>query len=512
MPSSPASRRRFRVVRAVVAGLVVATGVGLGAFNAWWVALFIGVPLVFAGLAIGPRASRMSELPGFRRGVTRDSPRIEVEALTRSSLTAEDLQPTLVSATIHPPDDTSYRARWLTSMGRGHFQALASNPFTTVPPEQLPPRDRTPSPTFDDQPGRWAVVYPAVTFLSACTLLFGVAENWEITAPSLPSLTPVTGFGGSDDADATLADRHERLLDEIVDHLGPDAVQDVLRLNYNLGSGSDQAVVFDPSNGRATSINVWDGGSNASPVPNTDRADKTFDAAAIEPRSLGRIAESMLSEVSEMLPDSGLERLGIQRPQPNAPVTLTGTIDPGDAYIRDVDVQALTDGTVAKFFDPADFPVAFTVAREALADAGIPTDAPFVDDFVLRGIADNTPIISASSIQNSGGVLFRYTTPDRTGQIVVAPGRFPEISTSTGRYRPDGFAFDALSPQLFDRIRDDAMRRGSIPGYDRAAVTIDVSDVPTVDQEHVIRIEMARVDASKGMYSLDGTFIKPAHH
>ncbi len=507
------SRTRLRLVRAVLAGLLVATGVGLGAFNAWWVAVFFGIPLVVLGIAISPRASRVSELPEFRRGVTRDAPQIEVGALTRSTLGAEDMQPTMVTATVNPPNDTAYEARWITSMSKGHFQALASNPFTTLPPDQLPPRDQTETPEFDDHPGRWAVIYPTVTLVTAAALLFGVAESWTISVPSLPSFGSATDTPGRDDAEASLAERHQRLLDEIVEELGPGATRNVLRLSYNLDSSSDQAIVFDPTDGRATNINVWDGGSNASATPTMDRADKTFDAATINPGSLGDIAGSMQAEVTPIVPDARLDSFEIRRPQANEPVLLTGSLDPGDAFIRDVEIEARADGTVAKYFDPADFDVAFMVARAALPLAGIAPNAPELDDFVIRGIADNTPIISASSIQNSGGVLFRYTTPSRSGQIVIAPGKFPEASSSEGRYRPDGFAFDAISPQLFDRVRDDAMRRGSIPEYDRGAVAIDVTEPHLHDDTaYVIRVEMARVDASKGMYTLDGQFIKAAHY
>ncbi|SDU22450.1 hypothetical protein [Gordonia westfalica] len=512
MSATFSSRTRLRLVRAVLAGLVVATGVGLGAFNAWWVALFIGIPLVFLGVAISPRASRVSELPEFRRGVTRDAPQIEVGALTRSSLGSDDLQPTMVTATINPPNDTAYEARWITSMTKGHFQALASSPFTTLPPDQLPPRDQADTPEFDDHPGRWAVIYPAVTFVTACALLFGVADNWTISVRSLQSSGSVVD-APADDAEVTLAARHQRLLDEIVEHLGPGSTRNVLRLSYNLDSSSDQAIVFDPTNGRATNINVWDGGSNASAMPTMDRADKTFDAATINPGSLGDIAGSMSAEVSPIVPDAELNGFEIQRPEPNEPVVLTGSFDPADTFIHDVEIEARTDGTVAQFFDPADFDAAFGVARDALGVADLPPDAPVLDEFVIRGIADNTPIISASSIQSSGGVLFRYTTPTRSGQIVVAPGTFPEASGNTGRYRPDGFAFDAVSPQVFDRVRDDAMKRGSIPEYDRGAVAIEVSDPPFTDEPPLaIRVEMARVDASKGMYTLDGQFIKAGHY
>ncbi|MBD0862701.1 hypothetical protein IA539_16005 [Gordonia sp. zg691] len=111
MTPTPRSTFRWRLIRTVISGVLVATGIGLGAFNAWWVALFFGVPLVVAGLAVSPRPSRVSELPEFRRGVTADASRVEVEALTRSSLDAGDLQPSMVTATISPPDDTPYRAR-----------------------------------------------------------------------------------------------------------------------------------------------------------------------------------------------------------------------------------------------------------------------------------------------------------------------------------------------------------------------------------------------------------------
>ena len=42
------NRTRLRILRAVLGGLLIAVGIGLGAFNAWWVALFFGVPLVLS--------------------------------------------------------------------------------------------------------------------------------------------------------------------------------------------------------------------------------------------------------------------------------------------------------------------------------------------------------------------------------------------------------------------------------------------------------------------------------
>ena len=67
------TRVRLRLLRATIAGSLIAVGVGLGAFNDWWVALFFGIPLVFAGIAVSPRASRVSELPEFRRATSPDA-------------------------------------------------------------------------------------------------------------------------------------------------------------------------------------------------------------------------------------------------------------------------------------------------------------------------------------------------------------------------------------------------------------------------------------------------------
>ncbi|MGW9264014.1 hypothetical protein, partial [Gordonia terrae] len=342
------NRVRRRLVRAVVAGSLIAVGVGLGAFNDWWVALFFGIPLVFAGIAISPRASRVSELPEFRRATSPDAPQVEVEALTRSSLTADDVQPTMVTATINPPDDTAYRARWITSMTKGNFQSLTDTPFTTLPPDALPPRDRTDTPEFDDQPGRWALAYPAVTLFVAGALLFGVAGGWHVEGPSLSGFDSAIDSADDPDGDdgPTLAERHRRLMDGIVEYQGAQGLRNILRLTYSLDSDSDQAIVVDPSTGRSTSINVSDNYSSESTVPDFER-NLEFDAATIDAEVLGSTVGPMESSVRTYAPEAEVETVTIERPDPGEPVLITGKIDGGDDITRDFEVQARPDGTVA---------------------------------------------------------------------------------------------------------------------------------------------------------------------
>ncbi|MCG7631083.1 hypothetical protein MHN80_02040 [Gordonia McavH-238-E] len=507
------NRVRRRLVRAVVAGSLIAVGVGLGAFNDWWVALFFGIPLVFAGIAISPRASRVSELPEFRRASSPDAPQVEVEALTRSSLTADDVQPTMVTATINPPDDTAYRARWITSMTKGNFQSLTDTPFTTLPPDALPPRDQTDTPEFDDQPGRWALAYPAVTLLVAGALLFGVAGGWHVEGPSLSGFDSAadSDVHEEDEAGPTLAERHRRLMDAIVEHEGPQSQRNVVSLRYNVGSSSDQAIVVDPATGRTTSISAWDGDSNETRTSAFDRQ-ISFDAAVIDADVLGSIEAPMESAVRTHAADAELTAVRVERSGPNEPVMITGTVDGGeDTSSRDFEVQARPDGTVAEFFDPADFQKSFQLARDQLAAVRVPLNAPVIEQFIIQGIADGVSPVTASDIQNSGGVLVRYRIGDRGGEISVAPGHFPVTSISPSRYRgAGGFRFDSTSAEVFDRVRADLMRRASVPEYDRDAVGVKVERSRVSDEQRfVIAMQIAHTEDAKGLYTLDDTYIKP---
>src|SRR5690349_8641657 len=135
-------------VRAAVAGVVLAAGIGLGAYNPWWMAVFVAVPLIITGLLIAPRPTRLSGLTPFQPGALEHYAPAQIEALTRSSLSNDDMQPTLVTATLSPANDTSYRARWMTSMSRKDFQALIDRPRTALAPETLPPREAGRTPDF----------------------------------------------------------------------------------------------------------------------------------------------------------------------------------------------------------------------------------------------------------------------------------------------------------------------------------------------------------------------------
>ncbi|MET9198907.1 hypothetical protein [Gordonia sp. NPDC003585] len=514
-PATPSKRTTVRVVRAAIAGLLIALGIGLGAFNAWWVALFIGVPLVFLGVAIGPRPSRISELGIFRRGPDRNAVAVHVHALTRSSLATEDLQPTMVSATVTPRDDTEYEARWITSMSKGHFQALTAQPFTTMPPGELPARRSGDDvPEFDDQPGRWAVIYPAVTVVALLALLFGVGQAWHVDA-KLPSITKALDLG---DEKSDYTSQLRTALETITDEFGQSGADNILSIRLYDTPSSDYATVFDPNTGETT--NIWIDAARKSPTTDTRRKPSTFTAAELSSTDLTSVVNTMTRQISRFGGDTEISSIDIERPRNGdtiRPVLINADFDGNTKIgISGVTMQATPDGTVAEFFDPTDFARSFELMRAALLNARIPLDDPVLTQFKIRSFAPGTPYVGSAF--NSGGVRVEYRMPTRYGDLEIAPGRFPELTEYEGRNSTDGFAFTDVSLPVFESVRGQAIARGQVPPYDQDAIDIEMHDPPFFDADDAqeaggppsqwaISVKIANVAAAEGIYSTQGKFL-----
>ncbi|PQM53774.1 MULTISPECIES: hypothetical protein [Mycolicibacter] len=493
-------------IRAGLAGAVIAAGIGLGAFNPWWMAAFIGIPLILAGLLIAPRPSRISGLTTYRAGVSDRFVPARVEALTRSTLANEDQQPTLVTATISPANDTSYRARWMTAMSRKDFQALADNPLTSLPPDGLPPRESRRSPDFDDHPGMRAVIYPAITVVTALAVLFAAGDVWRVSV-RLPSL-PVTASQITAKT-ANLDARRDNMLRAITEKLGPGAADNLLDLRFSDG-GSDYGSVLNPTNGESTTVYINNGRDTyTSATPNTLRKTSTFTARDVASIQLTTIAERMAQQFRAVGNDGNLEDFQIKRSGPAKPIILTGKFNVPNTFPFPTTIQARPDGTVAELFDPADFAEAFKRAHQALELAGIAASDPVLTSFQIRGIVRNTPHLHASTIQNSGGVLIEFRSDHRKGEAVVVPGELPEVVDRSWGSNTPGFSFDDVSLTAFESVRRQAMHRGSLEPYESRAVDIEMSDETSDGRGLAIRIQLANVDAAAGTYSPTGEFLQP---
>lgn len=494
--------RTARVGQAGAAGAVIALGIGLGAYNAWWVALFISIPLLVAGFAMVPRPSRVSELEVFARATPAQSVPVRVDALSRSSLTNDDLQPTLVTATISPPHDTAYQARWIASMSRGNFRSLTDDPVTALPPDRLPPRDAADMPAFDDQPGKWAVIYPAVTILVALTVLFGVGNAWHVSISTASTPAAPRADNGPKSKNMNLNARRDGMIRAITEQFGPAASNNLLDLRLT-GSGSDYGTVLDPTNGDSTIVYINNSGDAfTTPSQQVLRTDSTFAAGDIAAIDLTAIVDKMAQQLDSAGRRSDLETLQIRRSGPGAPVILTGTF--GSKTI-----DALPDGTVGEVFDPADFAVSFQRARNALALAGIAPSDRVLTNFEIRGTHRATPIAHPSELQSSGGVVLDFQTGDRSGQIIVVPGELPEVTDESYHSRRQTFAFDDIGLEVFESVRAQAMQRGALEPYEREAVQIWMTDREIDQHRLAIRIELAGVEAASGTYSVSGEFLAP---
>lgn len=498
-----------RAVRAGVAGAVIAAGIGLGAFNPWWVAAFVGIPLVITGLVITPRPSRTSELAVFRPGPPDRFAPARIHALTRSSLANEDLQPTLVTATITPANDTAYQARWMTSMSRKDFQSLTDHPHTALPPDRLPSREAARTPEFGDQPGKWAVIYPGITIATALAVLVGVGGAWHVSV-NLPSL-PVANRPVGPHITTKISDldaRRDTMIRAVTNKLGPSAADNLLDLRFT-GSGSDYATVLNPANGESTSIYVSTSRDvHATPTPSTLRKTSTFTARDVASIQLTTIAERMAQQFRAAGKDLGLETLQIKRSGPGQPIILTGSFNGPGTFPFSQTIDARPDGTVAELFDPADFAESLKRARQALELAGIAPSDRVLTSIQIRGTARNTPHLHASQIQNSGGVLIEFRSDHRNGDAVVVPGQLPEVTDRSYGSNAERFSLDDVSLAAFESVRTQAMQRGSLEPYESRAVDIEMSDQPTDNAGLAIRIQLAGVQAAAGTYSTSGEFLK----
>ncbi|WKG05758.1 hypothetical protein [Mycolicibacterium sp. HK-90] len=492
------NRTAVCVGQAGAAGALIGIGIGLGAYNAWWVAVLVSIPLIVAGVAIAPRPSRTSELAVFEGRAYPQAVPVRVDALVRSSLADDDLQPTLVSARISPPHDTDYQARWIASMSRGNFRSLTENPVTALPPDQLPERGASGTQGFDEHPGTRAALYPVVTMLVTLAVLFGVGEAWHVSFDRPASPEPRADTATKSKS-MNLNARRDGMIRAIAEQFGPAATNNLLDLRFT-GSGSDYGTVLDPTNGDTTIVYINNGG-DAFTTPSTQvrRKDSTFLATEIASTDLDAIAEKMAQNADAAGRRGDFE---IKRSGPGAPVILTGRFG-GKS------INGLPDGTVGEVFDPADFPVSFERAREALALAGIAPSDRVLTNFEIRGTHRATPTAHASAVQTRGGVLLEFDTGERSGEIVVVPGELPEVTDKSYHSGAQRFAFDDIDLEAFESVRTQAMQRGVLEPYEREAVDIWMTDREIDQHRLAIRIELAGVDAATGTYSVSGEFLAP---
>ncbi|PYE20700.1 hypothetical protein DFR67_10189 [Williamsia limnetica] len=514
--SGPSRSPGFRfAIRSVFAGVLLGCAVGLGAYNHWGVALGLGVPLGIAAVFAAPRPRRIDGL--LQGGHSPQQIPVSIEAVTRSSLDASNVQPTLVTATIAPPNDTEFRTRWLSAMPKGMVANLLTNADTRLPSSFIPPRPPEslpyqgggkpePEPEFGDNPPKSTLVYPLITIAVAAALFLGVGGGWHFSV-SFPS-TETGSYSSDDGPSEDYQTRMYQLMNQI-SNLGPSATQNVLSLELE-ENGNDRAYVLDPSTGE--SLYIWYSESSGEwyepdRTSTTDRAAKAFSLAAVAPMQIN----SIIDQMSAALPSESrqFESMKIARAANDQPVLATAEF--GDTYEHEETVQADTSGKIAAWFDPGDFRLAMDQAAVAIAQTGLSRTQPLFTRFEIRGTQSGTPTMRAGALQNSGGILMDFTEPNRTGSVEIVPGfftKFTTTGTNSRDYSDGAVAFDDVSAQTFDAVRDDAMRRHSVDAFDRNRVDIQTSSTYVVDEYQTVIMVEVGPDSPIDYYDLSGRFIK----
>lgn len=509
-------------VRAAVAGAVLGCAVGLGAYNNWLVSLLVGVPLVVTALVISPRPRRIDGM--LKAGQSRKQIPVTIEALTRSSLDASDVQPTLVTATISPPNDTDYRARWLTAMPKPVAATVLQDADTTLPSALIPPRPDTSlsydvgiapgkATEFGNHPPKSTLLQPLITLLVAIALFVGVGDGWHISV-SLPD----TGFESSadsngDDSDRSTQQRVDGMIAKI-GTLGPAAATNILALT--LGTfGNDNIQLLDPQAGEMVTFNYSESGdlwSDSFRTTTPHRSGRVFRADEL----LGMRFDTIVEQMKAALPEKvrTFESMTIARSADDQPVLATAAFIETDDRAADSDatIQADTDGKVATWFEPGDFQTSFNLAGEALSQFAVPTDQPIVNRFEIRGSLPDTPIMRAGDIQNSGGILIDFTDATKSARVVQAPGEFPQLlytsENTNGRLRTGSLAFRDISVATFNSVREDYMRRHGVDIFDRDAADIQTShEYVGDDYQTIIMISVGPQDVTD-YYSVQGVFLE----
>lgn len=487
--------------------------VGLGAYNHWVMALVVGVPLVIAAIFVAPRPRRIDGL--LQGGHSPQTIPIRVDALTRSSLDASNVQPTLVTATISPPNDTEYRTRWLSAMPKGMVANLLQDADTRLPASFIPPRPATslpyeaggrpsPEPEFGDNPGTSTLVYPAIIVAVAAALFFGIGTGWHISV-SMPS-TGISSFGDDGPSD-DVQERMDALVNR-VSQISPSAAGNVLSLELE-ENGNDRASVYDPATGESLSIYYWESSDDwYEPTRSSTpyRSAKTFTIPDVAGMQLNAIVDRMKTTLP---PESQqFQSMTIDRADNNRPVLATAVF--GEGYENEATIQADTTGKIAPWFQPGDFGVAMEQAAVAIEQAGLSSWEPIFTRFEIRGTDSGTPTMRAGAIQNSGGILMDFSEPNRYGSLTIVPGFFGEFTTtenSGSDYTDGAVAFDDLSAALLDKVRDDAVRRNGVEAFDRNRVDVQTSNSYVLEEYQTVIMIQVGPNSPTDYYTLDGEFL-----
>ncbi|GAC79462.1 hypothetical protein SAMN04488550_2197 [Gordonia malaquae] len=194
------------------------------------------------------------------------------------------------------------------------------------------------------------------------------------------------------------------------------------------------------------------------------------------------------------------------RSRPDNKVVATFTVS------SDLGIEVDLNGDLPDTVDAGSMDTMLDAASRALKANRVPLHQRTLRELQFMSLADGASSISATSVQNSGGVELEFDTGP-VSEITLVPGSFPTVRPSAewARLQDTSFAFSSITTDLLNRIRDDAMKRFRSPAYDREVVAVRVGHAPGTDRDEgttvTIRVGPSSADAA-AIYTMTGEHLR----
>ncbi len=332
---------------------------------------------------------------------------------------------------------------------------------------------------------------PAVVFFEAmdATIAPGVGDAGFTPGPRLDS-------SGNE---LRNADELMRAAFDHADKIVTNGSATVLRMSIRENSVS--LGVFDPSNGDDVSSNYSSGKwYDANRRRASDR--RTFARAQVAGLNLQKAGTEALAVAKKLKVDMTHEYasdgITIARRHPDEKLLATFSFSGQD-------IQVDENGHLPDTVGAGSVETVMPVAQRVMVASGLDPGAPIVGRLDFRAFGDGVAPLSASSIQNSGGIAIRFGGGP-ISDIVVVPGQFPVVRRFERSYPTSGFPLTAVTTAALVKVRDDIMARAKSPAYDADLVAFQVGEASGYRVDGVvIRMRVGPVsERPGGTYTLDG--------
>ncbi len=303
----------------------------------------------------------------------------------------------------------------------------------------------------------------------------------------------------SADLDANMADALDR-----ADGLIPGGSNHLQRITID--SSSTTVTLLDPTTGQERSSSDYGSGwTDSKPTSTSNRL--VFGRSDVAALRLSDARDKVLAAIPTMglssTTDVEIGRITIEHRSDDD--MLVASFEAGGHLDIEVDMQS----ELADTLDAGRFDKTVETAVRTMNALHMDPRARNLRTIDFMAVKEGSDSIGASSIMIDGGIELEFDAGDYN-RVVVKPGRFPvaykrDEPAVAGDY---AFALAAVRQSVLTSIRDDMMKRFSLPAFDRDAVGYTVE---RSDSESPVDITMSVGPSSndaRATYTTTGRFQK----